>query len=1322
MIDLPAHESAAVRSAARRTAWAATTCLAGGVDDRDPLTGDALPRSLGEVLRSARRASASGRNPLPSDGLQQLVEFVLQPLREVIERPRARIERSHAMMPLHRIRDLDATCTEWVGRQPGRTVREKLAGKPSILGVRREFTSETNENILVAKLLRGLLPRVDERLRMVSAGDFDIVDGARHEALLSVQRMCVRALRGSEFGEIDHRKPVRPNNVLLGDRRYVKLWRGWRWLRELDAGEQVRIANAPALFMQALFATTCGEIEQRYGGVHGEQLVRIPSWSPDDAASSAIYGLIHTGSLFEWADLPGAGLVVPPGQGRSKLFIDIAVRGTHLEMSLRRATGEGVLTAVPTSDDRSLHLEFSCPGDADVGGHGFDLRAAGPAGRELSVRADLDGLRQIARFAVEAAIGTAPTTPAVMVPAAIASESCGIDLGFARPVFCGGSTLLTIESGVCSVGFESRSHGLEARRVEWLDCGDGSSVDLFRRGVRFGSVRQLVTDGETLDAETTEGATRALRQLAAELSSSHGISFAKRKAIAIPDSADEFSQRSLRGALAGTFGRTVPFWRTSCVLIGWQSQPGFAAIGVREGDAVMVVDPCSDGLAIAVFSASFDPGLEATVAGSCGIHWQRRPAVTARDVDPRLARDMREVSWRALMLQYAARVVRREHFGRGVSDQALSELRERLVDAGYIERALVRRQTVRVPLGGFGSGHALEIEFDQAHADAVHKQYEQLLIAAVGGLLGHRLVALSRADVQPDPARWHVLLADVPGLDDVRRLLGQGRGASGRALLDHSLWQCGHRQVYAIGQLGFIAARGALELLRRSDQQLPAVADWLPPLSLELIREGSYCRFLLLEDQVVTATSVGTVLSFPVGERLRIPEGAKEVRFLLFEGRAMRQDREVCVTAPGFPLETPLDVTVEVRYRLGEPQPYDIVMRPAADAKASPLQVTIGPAAHRRENAVPSFPAPRPWSDPSVARALEYAERFGGEWIRGLSALAAGSIRIESEDDRTEAEVMFKRIERTCRSIWDDGRRLESADPSIIRRVKASLPLDSLVKLAGCDASALSSLEAVIRDRTSRDLVVRWSRRILGRMHADAEHLLLPIIDREAREHVTAAHVELAGKIAGDGEGERAACMELLGYGVERALESRWSPPLIASSILALGEACWRHEAFVGQFHRQHPQVVERYFEVALDMLERQRQSALDPSTNPFWVKAPQCVRAIGETLLALLRLREADEPPVAVEAGSPLLIALSLKFAEVEAELASFESAVGSSRRSLRLPTYLRFQLNDADREDRQRKLYATSDLAFVLRHYLNGGSRAMIEIVGRSEADEVD
>ena len=69
------------------------------------------------------------------------------------------------MMPLHRIRDLDAKCTEWVGRQPGRTVREKLAGKPSILGVRREFTAETNENILVAKLLRGLLPRVDERLR-----------------------------------------------------------------------------------------------------------------------------------------------------------------------------------------------------------------------------------------------------------------------------------------------------------------------------------------------------------------------------------------------------------------------------------------------------------------------------------------------------------------------------------------------------------------------------------------------------------------------------------------------------------------------------------------------------------------------------------------------------------------------------------------------------------------------------------------------------------------------------------------------------------------------------------------------------------------------------------------------------------------------------------------------------------------------------------------------------------------------------------------------------------------------------------------------------
>jgi hypothetical protein len=1308
VIDVPSQDPVGVRSAARRTAWAATACLAGGVDDRDPLNGDSLPRSLGEVLRSARRASASGRNPLPSDGLQQLVEFVLQPLREVIERPRARIERSHAMMPLHRIRDLDAKCTEWVGRQPGRTVREKLAGKPSILGVRREFTAETNENILVAKLLRGLLPRVDERLRMVSAGAFDLVDEARHEALLGFQRMCVRALRGSEFGEIDHRKPVRPNNVLLGDRRYVKLWRGWRWLRELDAGERTRIASAPALFMQALFAATCAEIAGGTGAVFSDAVLRVPSESVDDAGRICVDSLQHAGDRFVWRSWRTVEFLST--QQDSVFFDRVSLDASALSIARRGAAGCAVLRADEQVQQTVCSVDFTSDPRNGEGGLGvrctvgFEDLFEGPA--------DLEAIRTIATQLLRAHGFEHHGEPhdATGSDRNDAAEAVGIDLGstcIATSPLAAGSERRFARFAVGLSAVASQSPNPE---LQWLLGSTDTTPDPMRRGVKLVSINDLLAEGETLEPAIQSGAARIFSGLRSELDRA-GIGPSVSKAVIVPDSKGELAQSALRRLSIGAIGKSVHVSRTSCLATGWQRQDAFSN-KLSPDDVLVVVDARSDGLAVAFLQAKHDAELSEARDSTRGIHWERRPAFIASDLDPRLAALMRQASWRAALIEYARRVMDLSPFDPQLESHQLQEVAERLTDMGHVEQVLCTGAPAQVLLGE-AEGWSIRLPYDRSTARAVIAEFVQHLQAALEGVFQNPLAERVRRDLSVDAKHWHLLLADLPGLhgeESAASVLEKSDIDSMKGRLKSRLQLSG---VYVTLQARSLASMGAVEMLEREAEGLPSVVDWLPPLSLEVMDDGGYREFIMLEDAVTSPLRTSTVDTFEVKQRLLLPPGVQRIEFPLFEGRAMRQDREVCLESDSFPLGEPLKIAMKVLYRHGEEQPYELIVEPVDQRLKHPIRATIGAPKPRME-LVPHYPPPRGWMDPWVTERISWTVQHSGRWVRRLEDLKTRGASLDSAGLRTDFVPVLREIYMNVRSIWGDGRLLGTAPDQTRASLVRAVPFDWIMRLAALDADAKLKLESRITDHTVRHQLRRWSRRILGAMHSERAQVLLPVILEEASSKLTTEHVELFGQLVGDGREERAACLQHLIEAARGALKTGRKGGMGRSTILALGEACWRHRDFVPTLYSAAPDLVDMYLEQATTFIEECCAQCVKDPQNAIQHLGPQCIRAIGETTLAFLRLRDAIKPPAATRAGSPLLTRLGIAFCQAERELSELRGGTGAKQRALRLNSYLRFEF------DRDPRLNQTSDLAFVLRHYLNGGSGPMIEIIGRSEGEE--
>jgi hypothetical protein len=375
----------------------------------------------------------------------------------------------------------------------------------------------------------------------------------------------------------------------------------------------------------------------------------------------------------------------------------------------------------------------------------------------------------------------------------------------------------------------------------------------------------------------------------------------------------------------------------------------------------------------------------------------------------------------------------------------------------------------------------------------------------------------------------------------------------------------------------------------------------------------------------------------------------------------------------------------------------------------APITATIG-RARTRENPVPSFPSPSPWTDPKVVARVEHAWRRSWYWQQSLEQLARNAAGLDINAYQQKYVPVMKEIDAAVRFIWADGRTLLDAT-SEIRQLEEKMPFERLWKFAACEERFAKLLNEKIPDDRVRQNLRRRARKILARRHSESEARLLPSVLAEAEVDRDGVSIELVGLLAGDGKGERAECVRIISEGVIRSFGALQSNRMTLGPILALSTALWRDRELVHELHRIDPEVVAAFFANATDMIERCRKDAAKRPEKAFVYLLPQGIRAVGEAAIAFLRLRSLAPMPPAIIAGSATLTRLGIAFCDAERVLNSISDGDSERPRTLLLKSHLRFEIQ------RAHDLNATSDLAFALRHYLNGGSEAMIRIVGVSE-----
>lgn len=200
----------------------------------DPNTGDPLLSDMTSFLDKVSglitldKEELEEKNINKFDWLYKSLSYNRRSLLYLLENPRNEIIRSHERMNIYQAREIDSAGIMEISRRPGRTVREKIAVKPTILAVKREQGTDTLENRLLKKYLVRLVNILDERQKC-----FDELEN-EDSTLPRLYSIIRRWLKTDEADRIGKWQNLPPNNILLHDKNYKKIWRGWQFLLDMD--------------------------------------------------------------------------------------------------------------------------------------------------------------------------------------------------------------------------------------------------------------------------------------------------------------------------------------------------------------------------------------------------------------------------------------------------------------------------------------------------------------------------------------------------------------------------------------------------------------------------------------------------------------------------------------------------------------------------------------------------------------------------------------------------------------------------------------------------------------------------------------------------------------------------------------------------------------------------------------------------------------------------------------------------------------------------------------------------------------------------------
>lgn len=531
--------------------------------DFDPLTHQAMPETLSQFLRYATNFLAHQKTfANTQDRFTRVLEQCYQAIRAILLHPKARVLREHQLVPISQVREVDNASVQWLSRQSGRNLREKLSGKNQMLAVQRRMSLNTAEN----RLLKACLQQIEEFLLIRSEthaiNQYGLPED--HEEILQKIQAWLRDEAVHEIARWDN---LPPNNVLLNDRHYRKIWDSWQHLKALDEATTKDVQNVELHYLIALRWTVLALFKN----------------------SSADFRLLDTPCEFDY-DQFGIDVTQPIqaqlfSQEIARPLIISAIASLSFEVCYQK-----IKVIIKIGDGQ---LQITHGNQQKI--HALNINNLAVASHEICScfisKIQLVAYRNHSMIETDAAVLDIDSWQTRVKP--FSEQKVELPLRFLSQFW--GVLPHSEQEFVLDA---SRSQALRtdlpivSTRHLWQEKGDPllpGAIDLY--------VSQLQKQLQT-----------------------------KNLIYLVPDHVSDFATESLRYRLNFAYANASSLPKSIAALISWQNSQNFTKTTVADGDLFLIADNAAEGVFITPVEAKFSAKLLKQIPETHGFSWERHPS------------------------------------------------------------------------------------------------------------------------------------------------------------------------------------------------------------------------------------------------------------------------------------------------------------------------------------------------------------------------------------------------------------------------------------------------------------------------------------------------------------------------------------------------------------------------------------------------------------------------------------------------------------------------------------------------------------------------
>ena len=298
----------------------------------DYMEEDTLDYSLKKMIEQ-NADKMSNKNTL-KDALSSIVDDSDLAFRHLNENMREKIVRENVQMPVYKVREINSYGLNWLSRQSGRTIRQKVSSAGnSIMAVQRRMSFDTAENRLFVAFAKEIYEQLNTKLESLGYSDprqISEEEDMRDELAVFLRR--------NDIAEVRRWENLPPNNTLLSDQNYKKIWHAWNEMKKIDE----RVKN-DSDFMENRLATIFF-VELL---VYFREILQIPQ-APVEVDYDDYNVYLCENQLF---CLDGDGNTVEINKKDNRIYLKSSKKDVYVEFF-----GNKVLIRVSKEDDKEYEV------------------------------------------------------------------------------------------------------------------------------------------------------------------------------------------------------------------------------------------------------------------------------------------------------------------------------------------------------------------------------------------------------------------------------------------------------------------------------------------------------------------------------------------------------------------------------------------------------------------------------------------------------------------------------------------------------------------------------------------------------------------------------------------------------------------------------------------------------------------------------------------------------------------------------------------------------------------------------------------------------